>query len=97
MGNKSEAALPEYNITLRIQPTNDSIMYLTPWSFSSDESPVEKNQSKKIQMRKLFNFVLLQMKNVKGFIETHKQQAISRKTKNKIYDDGRENYQREIC
>lgn len=43
-------------------------------------------------MRKLFNFVLLQMKNVKGFIETHKQQAISRKTKNKIYDDGSENY-----
>lgn len=47
MGNKSEAALPEYNITLRIQPTNDSIMYLTPWSFSSDESPVEKKSEQK--------------------------------------------------
>lgn len=30
IGNRSDAALPELSTTFRIQPTNDSIMYLTP-------------------------------------------------------------------
>jgi hypothetical protein len=37
--NKSDAALPELNTMLRIQPTNDSIIYLTPCSFSSELRP----------------------------------------------------------
>ena len=39
IGNRSDAALPELNTTFRIQPTNDSIIYLTPWSRSSDDKP----------------------------------------------------------
>lgn len=40
IGNRSDAAFPELSTTLRMQPTNDSVIYLTPCSFSSDERPV---------------------------------------------------------
>lgn len=45
MGSRSDAALPELRTTFRMQPTNDSIMYLTPCSFSSELRPVNRVNS----------------------------------------------------
>jgi len=42
IGNRSDAALPELNTTLRIQPTKDSVIYLTPCSLSSELKPIMK-------------------------------------------------------
>lgn len=39
MGRRSEAALPELRTISLMQPTKDSIMYFTPWSFSSELNP----------------------------------------------------------
>lgn len=39
IGSRSEAALPELRTISLMQPTNDSIMYFTPWSFSSELRP----------------------------------------------------------
>jgi len=39
MGNKSEAALPALKTISFMQPTNDSIIYLTPCNFSSGLKP----------------------------------------------------------
>jgi hypothetical protein len=39
MGRRSEAAFPELRTMSLMQPTKDSIMYLTPWSFSSELRP----------------------------------------------------------
>lgn len=39
IGNKSEAAFPALNTMSLMQPTNDSMMYFTPWSFSSGLRP----------------------------------------------------------
>lgn len=48
IGRRSEAALPELRTMSLIQPTKDSMMYLTPWSFSSELSPVTKWNQKNI-------------------------------------------------
>jgi hypothetical protein len=42
IGSKSDAAFPLLRTMFRMQPTNDSMMYFTPWSFSSELKP-EKN------------------------------------------------------
>lgn len=42
IGNKSEAAFPALKTISFMQPTNDSIMYLTPCSFSSGLKPKNK-------------------------------------------------------
>lgn len=42
IGRRSEAALPELRTMSLMQPTKDSMMYLTPWSFSSELNPVKK-------------------------------------------------------
>lgn len=47
IGKRSDAAFPELRTISLIQPTNDSIMYLTPWSFSSELNPGSEEKSLK--------------------------------------------------
>lgn len=42
IGNKSEAAFPALKTISFMQPTNDSIIYLTPCNFSSGLRPKRK-------------------------------------------------------
>lgn len=39
IGSRSDAALPLFKTMFLMQPTNDSMMYFTPWSFSSELKP----------------------------------------------------------
>lgn len=60
IGSKSEADFPVLSITSLMQPTKDSIMYLTPCSFSSELKPARKQRVTKGSER------VLQCKHVKS-------------------------------
>lgn len=50
IGKRSDAAFPALSIMSLMQPTNDSIMYLTPCSFSSGLRPINYRMRFEVRM-----------------------------------------------